>query len=113
MNLVSRSSVVAYPAPRELAFRLGDDDELLAGHEVGGQVYLVHDAVTNAGVTIQAFNANHLRSLRATTGEPTVSHIASRSTTKNADELRAYLEQVAHGPSWRDRSVHDRVNGPY
>jgi hypothetical protein len=42
-----------HPALRELASRLGEDDDLLAGHEVGGQVYLVHDAVTAAGVTIQ------------------------------------------------------------
>ena len=54
-----------YPALRELASRLGDDTELLAGHEVGSQVYLVHDAVSAAGVTIQAFNANHLRMIAA------------------------------------------------
>jgi transposase len=54
-----------YPALRELASRLGEDDDLLAGHEVGGQVYLVHDAVTAAGVTIQAFNAAHLRMIAA------------------------------------------------
>lgn len=54
-----------YPALLELASRLGEDDELLVGHEVGGQVYLVHDAVTAAGVTIQAFNAAHLRMIAA------------------------------------------------
>lgn len=54
-----------HPALRELASRLGEDDDLLAGHEVGGQVYLVHDAVTAAGVTIQAFNAAHLRMIAA------------------------------------------------
>lgn len=54
-----------YPALLELASRLGEDDDLLVGHEVGGQVYLVHDAVTAAGVTIQAFNAAHLRMIAA------------------------------------------------
>ncbi|KIG16479.1 hypothetical protein DB30_04392 [Enhygromyxa salina] len=54
-----------YPDLCELASRLSKDDELLAGHEVGGQVYLVHDAVSAAGVTIQAFNANHLRMIAA------------------------------------------------
>jgi hypothetical protein len=50
-------TLTTYPALREFASRLGEDDDLLAGHDVGGQVYLVHDAVTAAGVTIQAFNA--------------------------------------------------------
>jgi transposase len=54
-----------YPALHELAARLSEGDELLAGHEVGGQVYLVHDAFSAAGVTIQAFNANHLRMIAA------------------------------------------------
>ncbi|PRQ02916.1 Transposase IS116/IS110/IS902 family protein [Enhygromyxa salina] len=58
-------SPTTYPALCELASRLSRDDELLAGHEVGGQVYLVHDAISAAGVTIQAFNANHLRMIAA------------------------------------------------
>ena len=150
-----------YPALRELASRLGDDAELLAGHEVGSQVYLVHDAISAAGVTIQAFNANHLRMIAASrkktdkhdaywiaralqtgmTPHPVyipngrvrelrrllarrrmvmrdrkrpariahitkegsgelraimtqAAHIASFPRTKNADELRAYLERI-------------------
>ena len=42
-----------YPALRELASRLGEDDDLLAGHEVGGQVYLVavfHDLGARAAL---------------------------------------------------------------
>jgi hypothetical protein len=61
----ARRTPTTYPALREFASRLGDDAELLAGHEVGSQVYLVHDAVSAAGVTIQAFNANHLRMIAA------------------------------------------------
>jgi hypothetical protein len=61
----SRTHPTTYPALRELASRLGEDDDLLVGHEVGSQVYLVQGAVSAAGVTIQAFNAAHLRMIAA------------------------------------------------
>ena len=50
-----------YPSLAMLARQLSAEEGLLAGHEVGTQVYLVHDAFTDAGVPIQAFNAAHLR----------------------------------------------------
>lgn len=48
-----------------LAARLSEGGPVLAGHEVGTQVYLVHDAFTAAGVEIRAFNAAHLRMIAA------------------------------------------------
>lgn len=48
-----------------LATELSANEPLLAGHEVGTQVYLVHDAFTEAGVEIRAFNAAHLRMIAA------------------------------------------------
>ncbi len=36
-------------------------DGLRVGQEVGTMAYLVHDAVTGAGVEILSFNALHLR----------------------------------------------------
>jgi len=48
-----------------LACELSARGPVTAGHEVGTQVYLVHDAFTQAGVEIQAFNAAHLRIIAA------------------------------------------------
>lgn len=45
------------PALQALATRLGKDDELLAGQEVGAMAYLVHDALKEAGVRLLSFNA--------------------------------------------------------
>jgi transposase len=50
---------------KALATELGAKEPLIAGHEVGTQVYLVHDAFTDAGVDIRAFNAAHLRMIAA------------------------------------------------
>jgi transposase len=50
---------------KALAIELSADEPLIAGHEVGTQVYLVHDAFTDAGVDIRAFNAAHLRMIAA------------------------------------------------
>lgn len=46
---------------RRFATDLAGRGPVLAGHEVGTQVYLVHDAFTDSGVEIRAFNAAHLR----------------------------------------------------
>ena len=50
---------------KKLALELSASEPLIAGHEVGTQVYLVHDAFTDAGVDIRAFNAAHLRMIAA------------------------------------------------
>lgn len=55
----------SYDRLKALATELGADEPLIAGHEVGTQVYLVHDAFTDAGVDILAFNAAHLRMIAA------------------------------------------------
>jgi transposase len=55
----------SYGRLKELATQLSASEPLLAGHEVGTQVYLVHDAFTDAGVDILAFNAAHLRMIAA------------------------------------------------
>src|SRR5262245_44441978 len=44
---------------------LGPADQLLAGQEVGTLTYLVHDAVTAAGVRLLSFNAAQLRMIAA------------------------------------------------
>lgn len=49
------------PALQALGRKLSRGDQLLAGHEVGTQVYLVHDAFTDIDIPIEAFNAAHLR----------------------------------------------------
>lgn len=54
-----------YDTLKALATKLGANEPLIAGHEVGTQVYLVHDAFTDAGVDIRAFNAAHLRMIAA------------------------------------------------
>ncbi len=54
-----------FAALRGLSTMLQDKGELVAGQEVGTQVYLVHDAFTAAGVRIQAFNPAHLRMIAA------------------------------------------------
>ena len=58
-------SDTTFPALRDLATELRGRDELLAGQEVGGQAYLVHDAFADAGVPLQSFNAAHLRMIAA------------------------------------------------
>ena len=45
----------------ELVRRLSEDDELLAGQEVGTMSYFVHDVLTAAGVKLLSFNAHQLR----------------------------------------------------
>ena len=57
--------VTDYNTLHALATTLSADEPLIAGHEVGTQVYLVHDAFTDAGVEIRAFNAAHLRVIAA------------------------------------------------
>jgi transposase len=65
-NRVARGrAATTYPALSTLAFELLQKGPLVAGHEVGTQVFLVHDAFTSAGVEIQAFNAAHLRMIAA------------------------------------------------
>lgn len=54
-----------YPTLKSFAEELGTEGPVVAGHEVGTQVYLVHDAFTDAGVEIKAFNAAHLRMIAA------------------------------------------------
>jgi len=49
------------PELTALVQRLGEDDELLAGQEVGKLSYFVHDTLTAAGVKLLSFNAHHLR----------------------------------------------------
>jgi transposase len=51
----------SYGRLKALATELSTSEPLIAGHEVGTQVYLVHDAFTDAGIDIRAFNAAHLR----------------------------------------------------
>jgi transposase len=48
-----------------VARELSTADELLAGQEVGTLTYLVHDAVTAAGVRLLSFNAQQLRMIAA------------------------------------------------
>jgi transposase len=55
----------SYDKLEALATQLSAAEPLIAGHEVGTQVYLVHDAFTDAGVDIRAFNAAHLRMIAA------------------------------------------------
>lgn len=65
-QLVERGRVATTrPALMALAEKLSDGGPILAGHEVGTQVYLVHDAFSDAGVKIEAFNAAHLRMIAA------------------------------------------------
>lgn len=49
----------------ELATELGKDGDLVVGQEVGTQVYLVHDAISSAGVPVLSFNVAHLRIIAA------------------------------------------------
>jgi transposase len=59
---VARGKIdTTYANLEALAKKISANEPLLAGHEVGTQVYLVHDAFTAAGVEIWAFNAAHLR----------------------------------------------------
>lgn len=51
----------SYETLNTFAAELGANEPLIAGHEVGTMVHLVHDAFTDAGVPIRAFNAAHLR----------------------------------------------------
>jgi transposase len=53
------------PALTAVARELGATAELLAGQEVGTLTYLVHDAVTAAGVRLLSFNAQQLRMIAA------------------------------------------------
>ena len=46
------STETTIPALQALVTRLGKDDELLAGQEVGAMAYLVHDALKEAGVRL-------------------------------------------------------------
>jgi transposase len=65
-QLVSKGKTPTnFLALRQLGALLGRGGELLAGQEVGTQVYLVHDAFTAAGVRILSFNAAHLRVIAA------------------------------------------------
>ena len=59
------STETTIPALQALVTRLGKDDELLAGQEVGAMAYLVHDALKEAGVRLLSFNAAHLRMIAA------------------------------------------------
>jgi transposase len=59
------STETTIPALQALVARLGKDDELLAGQEVGAMAYLVHDALKEAGVRLLSFNAAHLRMIAA------------------------------------------------
>lgn len=56
------STETTIPASQALVTRLGKDDELLAGQEVGAMAYLVHDTLKEAGVRLLSLNAAHLRS---------------------------------------------------
>ncbi len=61
-EVVQRGKVsTTAPALTQLVKRLGVDDELLVGQEVGTMAYFVHDVVTAAGVKLLSFNAQHLR----------------------------------------------------
>src|SRR5207244_7634491 len=53
------------PALAALVRALSEEEELLAGQEVGTLTYLVHDAVTTTGTTLLSFNAQQLRSIAA------------------------------------------------
>ena len=59
------STETTIPALQALVTRLGKDDELLVGQEVGAMAYLVHDALKGAGVRLLSFNAAHLRMIAA------------------------------------------------
>jgi transposase len=48
-----------------LVQEFGQDDELLAGQEVGTLTYLVYDALTAVGTKILSFNAHQLRMIAA------------------------------------------------
>ncbi|HXS81576.1 MAG TPA: IS110 family transposase [Methylomirabilota bacterium] len=58
----------------ELTHELTATEELLVGQEVGTMAYLVHDAITAAGVRILSFNAYQLRMI-----------VASRKKTDRRD----------------------------
>jgi len=53
------------PALAALVQELSQEDEVLAGQEVGTLTYLVHDAVTAAGTRLLSFNAQQLRMIAA------------------------------------------------
>jgi transposase len=48
-----------------LVHELGQEEEVLAGQEVGTLTYLVHDALTAAGTRLLSFNAHQLRMIAA------------------------------------------------
>jgi transposase len=65
-ELAARGRIeTSYAKLKALATELSTSEPLIAGHEVGTQVYLVHDAFTDAGIDIRAFNAAHLRIIAA------------------------------------------------
>ncbi len=64
-QLRTGSTKTSSPALRELAAELGKEGDLIVGQEVGTQVYLVHDAISSAGVPVLSFNAAHLRVIAA------------------------------------------------
>ncbi len=64
-KLATGEAPTTAPGLKRLARELGRDDEVAFGQEVGGQVYLVHDAITAAGFPIASFNAAELRIIAA------------------------------------------------
>ena len=84
------STETTIPALQALVTRLGKDDELLAGQEVGAMAYLVHDALKEAGVRLLSFNAAHLRMIAA-----------SRKKTDRRDAYWIALKQFDAGIWWR------------
>lgn len=59
------STETTVPTLQALVERLGKADDLLVGQEVGTMAYLVHDALTGAGVRLLTFNPAHLRMIAA------------------------------------------------
>ena len=61
LTLEMGSIPTAAPAFAGLAQRLSPVAELVAGQEVGGMMYFVHDVLTALGVKVLSFNAQQLR----------------------------------------------------
>lgn len=60
-SVATGKTQTSFTALCELGAELKKKGELVAGQEVGTQVYLVHDVFTAAGVRVLAFNSAHLR----------------------------------------------------
>ncbi len=76
------------PALGELVAELSRQDALRVGQEVGTMAYLVHDAVTGAGVEILSFNAHPLRRIAYT--------ILRDGTVYDPKRLRVDVDDARH-----------------